>query len=200
MCVIPCLSSCKPLIPGRPVWLDEVEVWSATSISVWQHVKLSEQIRPCDTLACWSLSNAGHAVCGWLHRAVWWWSCSLLMTVSYSLSIGGHAVCWWLHRAVWWWTCSLLVTVSCSLMVVMQSVGDCIVQSDGGHAVCWWLYRAVCLLVVMQSVSWWLYRAVCLMVIVQSVGDCIVQSDGGHAVCIGYRVGAATGFSPKYLK
>ena len=28
------------------------KVWSATSISVWQHVKLSEQIRPGDTLAC----------------------------------------------------------------------------------------------------------------------------------------------------
>ena len=29
------------------------KVWSATSISVWQHVKLSEQIRPWDTLVCW---------------------------------------------------------------------------------------------------------------------------------------------------
>ena len=29
------------------------KIWSATSISVWQHVKLSEQIRPWDTLA-WS--------------------------------------------------------------------------------------------------------------------------------------------------
>ena len=28
------------------------KVWSATSISVWQHIKLSEQIRPWDTLAC----------------------------------------------------------------------------------------------------------------------------------------------------
>ena len=28
------------------------KVWSAASMSVWQHVKLSEQIRPCDTLAC----------------------------------------------------------------------------------------------------------------------------------------------------
>ena len=27
-------------------------VWSATSISVWQHIKLSEQMRPWDTLAC----------------------------------------------------------------------------------------------------------------------------------------------------
>ena len=40
---------------GRPgvsiLWLGEI-VWSATCISVWQHVKLSEQIRPWDTLAC----------------------------------------------------------------------------------------------------------------------------------------------------
>ena len=41
---------------GRPgvsvLWLGEVKVWSATSISVWQHVKLSVQIHPWDTLAC----------------------------------------------------------------------------------------------------------------------------------------------------
>ena len=34
------------------LWLGEVKVWSAASISVWQHVKLSEQIGPWDTLAC----------------------------------------------------------------------------------------------------------------------------------------------------
>ena len=28
------------------------KVWSAASVSVWQRVKLSEQIRPLDTLAC----------------------------------------------------------------------------------------------------------------------------------------------------
>ena len=43
-------------VTGQPgvsiLWLGEVKVWSATSISVWQHVKLSEQIRPWDTLAC----------------------------------------------------------------------------------------------------------------------------------------------------
>ena len=41
---------------GRPgvsiLWLSEKEVWPATSVSAWQHVKLSEQIRPWDTLAC----------------------------------------------------------------------------------------------------------------------------------------------------
>ena len=38
--------------PGVSVlWLGEI-VGSATSISVWQHVKLSEQICPWDTLAC----------------------------------------------------------------------------------------------------------------------------------------------------
>ena len=33
------------------LWLDEM-VWSATFISVWQHIKLSEQIHPRGTLAC----------------------------------------------------------------------------------------------------------------------------------------------------
>ena len=34
------------------------KVWSATSISVWQHVKLSEQIRPWDTLpCCWDVKQ-----------------------------------------------------------------------------------------------------------------------------------------------
>ena len=34
------------------------KVWSATSISVWQHVKLSEQFRPWDTLACcWDIKQ-----------------------------------------------------------------------------------------------------------------------------------------------
>ena len=34
------------------------KVWSATSISVRQHLKLSEQIRPCDALACcWDLKQ-----------------------------------------------------------------------------------------------------------------------------------------------
>ena len=41
---------------GQPgvstLWLGEVESWIWTSISVWQHVKLPEQIRPWDTLAC----------------------------------------------------------------------------------------------------------------------------------------------------
>ena len=40
--------------PGVSIYCDWVrcKVWSATSIPVWQHVKLSEQIRPWDTLAC----------------------------------------------------------------------------------------------------------------------------------------------------
>ena len=34
------------------------KVWSATSVSVWQHVQLSEQIRPWDTLACcWDVKH-----------------------------------------------------------------------------------------------------------------------------------------------
>ena len=47
---------------GRPVvsiiWLGEVELGSPTFISVWQHVQLSEQIRPWDTLACcWDVNQ-----------------------------------------------------------------------------------------------------------------------------------------------
>ena len=35
------------------------KIWSATSVSVWQHVKLSEQIRPWDTLSCcWDAKQA----------------------------------------------------------------------------------------------------------------------------------------------
>ena len=50
------------LAPVGPVsvYFDWVKwkVWSATSSSVWQHVQLSEQIRPWDTLACaGTLSN-----------------------------------------------------------------------------------------------------------------------------------------------
>ena len=41
---------------GRPgvsiLWLGEVESLIGSSVSVWQHVNLSEQIRPWDTLAC----------------------------------------------------------------------------------------------------------------------------------------------------
>ena len=45
--------------PGVSIlWLGEEEVWSATSISVWQHVKLPEQICPWDTLAyCWDVKQ-----------------------------------------------------------------------------------------------------------------------------------------------
>ena len=45
--------------PGVTIlWLDAVEHWSATSISVWQQVKLSEQICPWDTLAyCWDIKQ-----------------------------------------------------------------------------------------------------------------------------------------------
>ena len=41
---------------GRPgvsiLWMGEMESLIATSISVWQHIKLSEQICPWNTLAC----------------------------------------------------------------------------------------------------------------------------------------------------
>ena len=39
-------------------------VWSATCISVFQHVKLSEQIRPWDTLACcWDIRQPSNQLC-----------------------------------------------------------------------------------------------------------------------------------------
>ena len=48
------IGSALGLVGPVSVYCDWVrwKVWSATSISVWQHVKLSEQIRPWDTLAC----------------------------------------------------------------------------------------------------------------------------------------------------
>ena len=48
------IGSVLGLVGQVSVYCDWVrwKVWSATSISVWQHVKLSEQIRPRDTLAC----------------------------------------------------------------------------------------------------------------------------------------------------
>ena len=48
------IGSALGLVGPVSVYCDWVrwKVWSATSISVWQHVKLSEQIRPWDALAC----------------------------------------------------------------------------------------------------------------------------------------------------
>ena len=48
------IGSALGLVGPVSVYCDWVrwKVWSATSISVWQHVKLCEQIRPWDTLAC----------------------------------------------------------------------------------------------------------------------------------------------------
>ena len=49
------IGSVLELVGPVSVYYDWVrwKVWSATFISVWQHVKLSEQIRPWDTLTCW---------------------------------------------------------------------------------------------------------------------------------------------------
>ena len=48
------IGSVLALVGPVSVYCDWVrwKVWPATSISVWQHVKLSEQVRPGDTLAC----------------------------------------------------------------------------------------------------------------------------------------------------
>ena len=48
------IGSVLGLVGPVPVYCDWVrcKVWSANSVSVWQHMQLSEQIRPWDTLAC----------------------------------------------------------------------------------------------------------------------------------------------------
>ena len=48
------IGSVLGLVGPVSVYCDWVrwKVWPATSISMWQHVKLSEQVRPWDTLAC----------------------------------------------------------------------------------------------------------------------------------------------------
>ena len=45
--------------PGvSTIWLGELQILSATSVSVWQHVQLSEQICPRDTLdRCWGVKQ-----------------------------------------------------------------------------------------------------------------------------------------------
>ena len=61
---IPCqapgvIGSALGLVSPVSVYCDWVryKVWAATSISVWQHVKLSVQIRPWHTLACcWDIN------------------------------------------------------------------------------------------------------------------------------------------------
>ena len=57
------IGSALGLVDPVSVYCDWVrwKVWSATSISVCQHVKLSEQIRPWDTLACcWDVKQASN--------------------------------------------------------------------------------------------------------------------------------------------
>ena len=62
------IASALGLVGLVSVYCDWVrwKVWYATSTSVWQHIKLSEQIRPWDTLACcWDIkqptnSNISH--------------------------------------------------------------------------------------------------------------------------------------------
>ena len=48
------------------------KVCSATSISVWQHVKLSEQICPWDTLACcWDVHVQQPTTNKWTYSSLW---------------------------------------------------------------------------------------------------------------------------------
>ena len=57
--------------PGVSIlWLGEMKIWSATSISVWQHVQLPEQIHPWDTLTCcWDVKQpTNNITTEWLHK------------------------------------------------------------------------------------------------------------------------------------
>ena len=76
------IGSVLGLVAPVSVYCDWVRwrVWSATSVSVWQHVKSSEQIRPWDRLACcWDVkqptNNNNHIsrslVCHLLPGACW---------------------------------------------------------------------------------------------------------------------------------
>ena len=78
---------------GSKLWLDWWVLWPACStfISVWQYVKLSMQLYPCDTL-CWAIKqprnqhslkhdtpcsspdpSACHHCCCWHQRQLWWY-------------------------------------------------------------------------------------------------------------------------------
>ena len=109
------------------LWLGEVEDWSATSVSVWQHVNLSEQIRPWDTLACcWDVrqptnqetsnifplcvrcvTNGHQQLQGSSHVSVWWglgrgdWEGCKHVSVWWGLGRGDWEGC--KHVSVWWW-------------------------------------------------------------------------------------------------
>ena len=78
------IGSALGLVGPVSVYCDWVrwKVWSATSISVWQHVKLSEQIRPWDTLACcWDVKQPTNQSPtdawdhGWPDRLKKQWAC-----------------------------------------------------------------------------------------------------------------------------
>ena len=69
------IGSALGLVGPLSVYCDcvRLKVWSSASTSVWQHVKLSEQIRPWDTQA-WTLSNQQtttlKAVLNWTEHSV----------------------------------------------------------------------------------------------------------------------------------
>ena len=79
------------------------KVWSATSVSVWQHVKLSEQICPWDTLACcWDIKQPANKQTPLYQLiGVCWW----VLHVSASQSVFGAAVCVTVDIAYSCWGC-----------------------------------------------------------------------------------------------
>ena len=77
------------------------KLWSATSISVWQHVKLSEQIRPWDTLACcWDVkqptnNNSVTSILDCYDTDICEWLC-ILVSVTRMLDCYDTDICEWL--------------------------------------------------------------------------------------------------------
>ena len=77
-------------------WM-RMKVWSATSISVWQHVKLSVQIQPWDTIAC----------CWDVKQSTTFWICGLNVTsIGFShwqdFYINGHFLCYTIYTALFY--------------------------------------------------------------------------------------------------
>ena len=72
-----------------------VSVWSATSISVWQHVKLSEHIRPWNTLACyWDVKQP-------TNKQFWFMSSTLHEFYSFRMCLKSLQWSWWSQWCMW---------------------------------------------------------------------------------------------------
>ena len=90
------------------------KVWSATSVSVWQGVELSEQIRPRDTLACWwdvkQATNQQTSSSLSVHKFVCYGSLFLFGCVSCCLLLSWLCVSCYLFLS---WLCVCLAVCFC---------------------------------------------------------------------------------------